>query len=86
MPCICGSNLSMIVSDNGLSPSRCQAIFLTNAALLLIGQLETNISEILINQVTIIFIQKNAYECGVCGISVILSRPHCVNLCVIVYH
>ena len=35
-------------SDNGLSPGRRQAIIWTNAGLLLIGPLETNFSEILI--------------------------------------
>ena len=37
-----------IGSDNGLSPIRRQAIILTNAGLLLIGLLGTNVSEILI--------------------------------------
>ena len=42
------SKLTNIGSDNGLSPSRCQAIISTNAGMLLIGPLGTNFSEILI--------------------------------------
>ena len=40
--------LTIIGSDNGLSPGRRQAIIWTNAGLLLIGPLGTNFSEILI--------------------------------------
>ena len=39
--------LTIIGSDNGLSPGRRQAIIRTNAGILLIGTLGTNISEIL---------------------------------------
>ena len=39
---ICVGNLTFIGSDNGLSPSRRQAITWTNAELLLIGPLGTN--------------------------------------------
>ena len=45
---ICVSKLIMIGSDNGLSPDRRQAIIWTNAGLLLIGPLGTNVSDILI--------------------------------------
>ena len=45
---ICVSKLTIIGSDNGLSPDRRQAIILTNAAILLIGPLGTSFSEILI--------------------------------------
>ena len=40
--------LGIIFSDNGVSPDRCQAIIRTNAEILLIGPLGTNLSEILI--------------------------------------
>ena len=43
---ICVGNLTIIGSDNGLSPGRRQAIIWTNAGILLIGPLETNFSEI----------------------------------------
>ena len=45
---ICVSSLTIIVSDNGLSPGRRQAIIWTNAGILLIGPSGTNFSEILI--------------------------------------
>ena len=45
---ICVNKLTIIGSDNGLSPGRRQAIIWTNAGLLLIGPLGTNFSEILI--------------------------------------
>ena len=41
-------NLTIIGSDNGLSPGRRQAIIWTNDGILLIGPLGTNFSEILI--------------------------------------
>ena len=42
-------NLTIIGSDNGLSPGPRQAIIWTNAGILLIGPLGTNFSEILID-------------------------------------
>ena len=40
------SKLTIICSDNGLSPGRRQAIICTNAGILLIWTLSTNLSEI----------------------------------------
>ena len=45
---ICVSKLTIIGSDNGLSPGRRQAIIWINAGILLIRPLKTNFSEILI--------------------------------------
>ena len=45
---ICVSNSTLIASDNGLSPGRCQAIIWTSAGILSIGPLAINCSEILI--------------------------------------
>ena len=45
---ICVSKLTIIGSDKGLSPGRCQAIIWTNAGILLIGPLGTDFSVILI--------------------------------------
>ena len=45
---ICVSKLTIICSDNGLSPGRRQAIIWTNAGILLIRSLGTNLSETLI--------------------------------------
>ena len=44
---ICVVKLTIIGSDNGLSPGRRQVIILTNAGILLIGPLGTNFSEML---------------------------------------
>ena len=45
---ICVGNLTIIGSDNGLSPGRRQAITWTNVGILLIGPLGTNFNEMLI--------------------------------------
>ena len=71
---ICVSKLTLFGSDNGLSPDRCQAIIWTNAGLLLIGPLGTNLSEILIEILTFSF-QKMHLK--------VLSakrRPFCLGL------
>ena len=52
---ICVSKLTIIGSDNGLSPDRRQAIIWTNTGLLLIGPLGTNFSEFLIKILTFSF-------------------------------
>ena len=48
----CVSKLTIIGSDNGLSPGRRQAIIWTNAGISLIRPLETNFNEMLIEIVT----------------------------------
>ena len=52
---ICVGKLTIIGSDNGLSPGRRQAIIWTNAGILFIGPLGTNFSEILIEIPTFSF-------------------------------
>ena len=52
---ICVRKLSILGSDNGLSPGRRQAIIWTNAGIKLIGPLGTNFSEILIGIQTFTF-------------------------------
>ena len=71
---ICVTELTIIGSDNGLSPDRRQSIIWTNAAILFIGPLGTNFSEILI-----ILIQEDAFESVVCETAAILFRPQCVK-------
>ena len=56
---ICASRLTIIVSDNGLSPGRRQAIIWINTGIVLIGPLGTNINEILIKIAT--FLLKKMY-------------------------
>ena len=52
---ICVSKMTIIGSDNGLSPGRRQAIIWTSVGILLIGPLGTNFSEILIKIYTFSF-------------------------------
>ena len=56
---ICVSKLTIIGSDNGLSPARRQAITYTNAGILLIGPLGTSFSEILIGIQTFSFVKMH---------------------------
>ena len=51
----CVGKLTIIGSDNGLLPGRCQAIIWTNARILFIGPLGTNFNEILIGIQTFSF-------------------------------
>ena len=75
---ICVIKLAIIGSDNGLSPERRQAITWTNAGILLIGPLGTNLCENF-NQNSNISIQENAFENVFCEMAAILARPQCVN-------
>ena len=75
---ICVSKLTIIVSDDGLSPGQRQAIIWTNAGISLIGTLGTNFSEFFYRN-SYIFIQENAFENVVCKMAAILSRPQCVK-------
>ena len=67
---ICVRKLTIIGSDNGLSPSRRQAIIWTNAGILLIGPLGANFTEILIEILTFSF-QKMRFA---------KWRPFCLGL------
>ena len=71
---ICVGNLTIIGSDNGLSPGRRQAIIWTNAGILLIGPLETNFSEILTKIITFSF--KKMYS----KVSSAKWHPFCLGL------
>ena len=70
--CIC--KLTVIGSDNGLSPDRRQAITWTNAGLLLIGPLGTNFSEILIEILSFSFKKRRL------NVSSAKRRPFCLDL------
>ena len=59
---ICIGNLTIIGSDNGLSPGRRQAITWINVGILLIGPLGTNFSEMLIEIHTFSF-KKMQLKC-----------------------
>ena len=73
---ICVSELTIIVWDNGLSPSRRQAIILANGESLLIGPLGTKFCEL--KQDSYIFVNENAFENVDYEMAVILCRPRCV--------
>ena len=75
---ICVTNLTIIGSNNGLSPGRHQAIIWTDDGILLIGPLGTNFRE-KFNRNSNIFIHENAIESVVCEMAAILSRPQCVK-------
>ena len=70
---ICVSKLTIIGSDNGLSPGRRQAIILTNAGILLIGPLGTNFSGILIK------IQAFSFKKKRLKVSSVKWRPFCLG-------
>ena len=65
-------------SDNGFVPGQCQAIFWTNAAILLIRHMGTNLSEILIKKLHI-FIHEIAFENVISEMSAILSQLQCLK-------
>ena len=71
---ICVVKLTIIGSDNGLSPGRRQAIIWTNAGILLIGLLSTNFSEILIG------IQTFSFKKMHLKMSSAKWRPFCLGL------
>ena len=81
---ICVSKLTIIGSDNGLSPERRQAIIWTNAGILLIGPLGTNFDEILIEIQTFslkkICLKMSSAKCcsfrlGLNVLNVVISLP-----------
>ena len=71
---ICVGNLTIIDSDNGLSPGRRQAIILTNDGILSIGPLGTNFNEISIGIQTFSF-KKMHFK-----MSSAKWRPFCLSL------
>ena len=71
---ICVGNLTIIGSDNGLSPGRRQAIIWNNAGLLLIEPLGTNFSEISIGVQTFSFKKMHL------NMSSAKWRPFCLSL------
>ena len=75
---ICVTYLTIITSDNGLSPTRRQAIIWTNAGILLIGPLGTNFSEILIEILTFSFKKMRL------KVSFAKGRPFCLALNVLI--
>ena len=80
---ICVGNLTIVSSDNGLSPGRRQAFIWTNAGILLIEPLGTKFGEIVIESIRFLswqYIWKCRMETG--GI---LSLAQCVKYFVEIY-
>ena len=75
---ICVNKLTIIGSDNGLSPNRYQAIIWTNGGILLIRPLGTNFSEILIEILTFSFKEM------LLKVSSAERRPFCLGLNVLI--
>ena len=75
---ICVGKLTIIDSDNGLSPRRRQTIIWTNAGILLIGSLGTNFNEILIGIQTFLFKKMHL------KLSSAKCRPFCLGLSVLI--
>ena len=71
---ICVSKLTIIGSDNGLSPGQRQAIIWTNAGILLIRPLGTNFNEMLIEILTFSFMKMRL------KVSSAKWRPFCLGL------
>ena len=74
------SKLTIIGSDNGLSPGQRQAIIWTNAGILLIRTLETNFSEIL-SKIRAFSLKKMHLK-----MSSAKWRPFCLGLNVLIAH
>ena len=76
---ICVSKLTIIGSDNGLSPGRRQAIIWTNAGILLTRPLGTNFNEMVIEILTVTFMKMRL------KVSSAEWRPFCLGLIVLNY-
>ena len=82
---ICVNNLTIIGSDNGLSPGWRQAIIWTNAGILLIGPIGTNFSEISM-EVQTFSLKKMRFGSVVCEMAAILSGPQWVKLTKVIWY
>ena len=76
---ICVNDLTIIGSDNGLSPGQRQAIIWTNAGILLTGPLGTNFNEILIKILAFSFKKMHL------KVSPAKWRPFCLGLNVLTH-
>ena len=74
---ICIGNLTIIGSDNGLAHSRRQAYL--NQCWNILNWTLRNKLQWNFKQNLYIFIQENAFDCVVCEMAAILSRPQCVK-------
>ena len=87
---ICVGKLTIIGSDNGLSPERRQAIIWTNAGILLIGPLGTNLSESLIEiqafALTTIRLKMSSAKCCSFRLGInVLTEGVIISYCITMY-
>ena len=81
-------NLTIIGSDNGLSPDRCQAIIWINAGILLTEPLGTNFNEFLIKPLTFSFkemhlkMSSENYQPFCHGLNVLTHWGRVMHICV----
>ena len=87
---ICVGKITIIGSNNGISPGRRQAIIWTNAGILLIRPLGTNFSEILIG-IQSFWFEKMRLEMSFdiwhpfcLGLNVLIVKPLCKKVCIAV--
>ena len=73
---ICIGKLTIIDSDNGLSPGRRQAIIWTNTGIVLFGTLETNFSKILI-KIQIFSLKKIHWKFHLRNVAHFISASMC---------
>ena len=78
------SNVTIIGSDNGLSPGRCQAIIWTKYENIVYWTFRNKLQWNL-NWDSYIFIQYDAFEYGIWKMVAILSQPQCVKLLYVHY-
>ena len=82
---ICVSKLTIIGSDNGLSPGRCQAIIWTNDGILWIGPSGTKFSEILIKIYIFSFkkmhLKMSSGKCRLLCLGLNVLRPGDTYMC-----
>ena len=78
----CMSKLTIIGSDNGLFPGRCQAIIWTNTGISLIRTLGMTFSGIL-SEIHIFSSKKMHRNMSSAKLTAILSQPQCVNTAVV---
>ena len=76
---ICVDKLTIIGSDNGLSPGRRQLSHYLNQCWNIVNWTLRNKLQWNLNRNSNIFIHENAFESVVCEMATILSRPQCVK-------
>ena len=72
-------NLTILGSDNGLSPGRHQAIIWTSAGILLIGPLGTNLCDIFLSKLKHFHGRKYGWKCHLRNLNHFVSASMCYD-------